>query len=172
MDAERQGGTACLLPAQLGNLRTSWDRRVGGALRAVRRDDHVDLDAFTCIPGEDRRDRPFIIGVRPDGDERPGLAFTTRARSSDKTNPAITVQTMKRMCLLLTNSRRVYTPTRWRDDYPATRRCPPATLCVQLAGEDQQILGTVSARWPSDAPRFHRAMNCMNAASSSAIRAA
>ena len=77
MDAERLGGTACLLHAQLGNLRTSWDRRVGGTLRAIRRDDHVDLDALTCIPGEDRRDRPFIVGVRPDCYERPSLSLTT-----------------------------------------------------------------------------------------------
>jgi hypothetical protein len=44
----------------------------------------VDLDAFPRIPGEDRRDRPFVIGVRPDCYERSGLSLTTRARSSDK----------------------------------------------------------------------------------------
>jgi len=63
MDSERIGGTACLVDAQLGNLRTPWDRGVGGTLRAIRRDDHVDLDALPCISGEDRRDRPFIVGV-------------------------------------------------------------------------------------------------------------
>jgi hypothetical protein len=86
MDAERLCGTACLLHAQLSNLRTPWDRSVGGTLRAVRRDDRVDLDALTCIPGEDRRDRPFIVGVRPDGDERPG-PFLGHVRLAQRQEP-------------------------------------------------------------------------------------
>ena len=40
--------------------------RIARQLLTIRRDDHVDLDALTCIPGQDRRDRPFIVGVRPD----------------------------------------------------------------------------------------------------------
>jgi hypothetical protein len=37
-------------------------------LRPIRRDDHVDLDALTCVPRENRGDRPFIVGMRPDRD--------------------------------------------------------------------------------------------------------
>jgi hypothetical protein len=84
MDAERLCGTACLLHAQLGNLRTSWNRRIGGTLRAIRRDNHLDLDALTCIPGEDRRDRPFIVGMCPDCYERPSLSLTTGDWPGDK----------------------------------------------------------------------------------------
>jgi hypothetical protein len=84
MDSERLCGTTCLFHPQLSNLRTSWDRRVGGTLRAIRRDDHVDLDALTRIPGQDRSDRPFIVGVRPDGDERPGLSLPMRDWPGDQ----------------------------------------------------------------------------------------
>ena len=84
MDAERLCRTTCLLHTQRGNLGTSWDRRVGGALRAIRRDDHVDLDALTCIPREDRGDRPFIVGVRPNCHERSSLSLNTRDRHKDK----------------------------------------------------------------------------------------
>jgi hypothetical protein len=47
----------------------------------------VDLDTFTCLPSEGRRDWRFIIGVGPDCYERPSLALTTRAGSSDKNQP-------------------------------------------------------------------------------------
>jgi hypothetical protein len=51
------------------NLAISGPRAtdVGGTLRTVRRDDHVDLNTLTRIPREDWRDRPFVVRVCPDG---------------------------------------------------------------------------------------------------------
>lgn len=113
---------------QLGNLRTSWDRRVGGTLRAIRRDDHVDLDVLTCIPGEDRRDRPFTVGVCPDCYERSSLALTTRDRPRDKNQCALHV---------IRRDRRGIHPGRFVqiviDDRPTDRRSSAPVANVQCS---------------------------------------
>src|SRR5262245_53877483 len=50
VDTERLRRATSFLHAQLGDLRATRNRSIGCALRAIGRNDHMDLDALTCIP--------------------------------------------------------------------------------------------------------------------------
>jgi hypothetical protein len=62
---------------QLGDLRASGSGRIRGTLRAISRDDQLDLDAFARVTGKHGRHRTLVIGVRPNSYQCPAFSLST-----------------------------------------------------------------------------------------------